>query len=63
MIYQIDDIIRDVRIAIDQNASSASLISEGDSDTLTLDEIIKSKLPIPSRRWRWMLLHTCLTVD
>lgn len=44
MIKQIDDIIRDVRIAIDQNASSASLISEGDSDTLTLDEIIKSKI-------------------
>lgn len=44
MIKQIDDIVKDVRIAIDENASSAALIAEGDSDTLTLDEIIKSKI-------------------
>lgn len=44
MIKQIEDIVRDVRIAIDENARSASLIVEGDLDTLTLDEIIKSKI-------------------
>lgn len=44
MIKQIDDIVKDVRIAIDENASSAALIAEGDLDTLTLDDIIKSKI-------------------
>lgn len=44
MIKQIEDIVRDVRIAMDENARSASLIAEGDSDTLTLDEIIRSKI-------------------
>ncbi|WP_278815004.1 hypothetical protein [Leyella stercorea] len=44
MIYQVDNIVRDVRIVIDENASSAPLILDGDSDTLTLDEIIKSKI-------------------
>jgi hypothetical protein len=44
MIKQIEDIVRDVRIAIDENASSTPLILDGDSDTLTLDEIIKSKI-------------------
>lgn len=44
MIKQINDIVGDVRVAIDENARSASLIAEGDSDTLTLDEIIRSKI-------------------
>lgn len=33
-----------VKVAIDQNRESGSLLSEGDIDTLSLDEIITSKL-------------------
>lgn len=44
MIYQVKDMARDVRVAIDMNSHSESLLSEGDLDTLTLDEIIMSKL-------------------
>lgn len=44
MIKQIEDIVRDVRIAIDENATSKALFAEGDTETLTLDEIIKSKI-------------------
>lgn len=44
MIYQIDKIMQDVRICIDQNQESGTLLDTGDTDTLTLDEIIKSKI-------------------
>lgn len=35
---------RAVRVAIDMNKGDEPLIMEGDTDTLTLDEIIMSKL-------------------
>ena len=44
MIYKVDDIVRDVRIAMDENAVNEQLAGIGDVDTLTLDEIIKSKV-------------------
>lgn len=44
MIYQIDKIMQDVRICIDQNMTSDALVESGDIDTLSLDEIIKSKI-------------------
>lgn len=44
MIFQIDKIMQDVRICLDQNMSSNALIESGDIDTLSLDEIIKSKI-------------------
>lgn len=44
MIYQIDKIMQDVRVCIDQNTTSGSLVDSGDIDTLSLDEIIKSKI-------------------
>ena len=44
MIYQVDKILQDVRVCIDQNASSESLLNEGDADTLSLDDIIRSKI-------------------
>lgn len=50
MIFQIDKILQDVRIAIDQNMESESLIESGDIDTLSLDEIIKSKITEAVRR-------------
>lgn len=44
MLKKVKDIIKDVRIAIDQNASGGSLIDTGDIETLSLDEIIRSKI-------------------
>lgn len=44
MIYQIDKIMQDVRICIDQNMTSDALLNTGDIDTLSLDEIIRSKI-------------------
>ena len=44
MIFQIDKIMQDVRVCIDQNTTSGSLVDSGDIDTLSLDEIIKSKI-------------------
>lgn len=43
-VYRLEDIARDVRVAIDRNGSSDALIEIGDVDTLTLDDIIKSKI-------------------
>lgn len=44
MKYQVKDIIREIRIALDQNMSSAPLIALGDVDTLSLEDIIHSKV-------------------
>ena len=44
MIYLIDSIMRDVRIALDQNMVNDNLSSIGDIDTLTVNEIIHSKI-------------------
>lgn len=50
MIYQLTDIMRDVRIAIDQNMTSDQLLSTDDVDTLALNDIIKSKILEAVRR-------------
>lgn len=42
--YIIENIAKDVRIALDRNGSSAALADIGDVDTLTIDEIIISKI-------------------
>ena len=44
MEYQVQDIIRDVRVALDQNMTSAALAGLGDIDTLSLEDIIRSKV-------------------
>lgn len=44
MIYQVDRIVSDVRVCLDENRASEALIKSGDIDTLTLDEIIRSKI-------------------
>lgn len=44
MLYDIDNIMRDVRVAMDQNGQSAALREVEDNDTLTLDELIESKI-------------------
>ena len=42
MVYKVADIIRDVRIAMDTNDIDASLLADNDTDTLQLDDIIRS---------------------
>lgn len=50
MIYQLDKIVRDVRIAMDENKMSEQLIADEDIDTLSLEEIIRSKIVEAVRR-------------
>lgn len=44
MIYQIDRIVSDVRVCRDENRTSGALITSGDIETLTLNEVIRSKI-------------------
>lgn len=44
MIWQVEDFLREVRTAIDENAHRDELALEADSDTLDLDGIIRSKI-------------------
>lgn len=50
MIYKLQQIARDVRIAIDENKTSEQLIAEEDIDTLSLEEIVRSKVEEAVRR-------------
>lgn len=43
-VYLIEDIVKDVRIALDQNMTSDALTAIGDVDTLSLNELITSKI-------------------
>lgn len=47
--YEVSIIMRDVRIALDMNNSSEPLVAEGDVDTLTIEDIIKSKIEDAAR--------------
>lgn len=44
MVYSIHNVIRDVRICLDQNMTSEKLLQDDDVDTLALDDIIRSKI-------------------
>lgn len=50
MVYNIETVSQDVRIAIDENKISEQLISDEDIDTLSLNEIIRSKIEEAVRR-------------
>ncbi len=50
MVYRVDEIIRDVRIALDENKTSEQLVAEEDIDTLSLNDIIRSKIEEGVRR-------------
>ena len=50
MIFKISDIMRDVRVCIDENQTSEALLSDGDIDTLSLNEIIRQKIVEAVRR-------------
>lgn len=43
-VFQVNPISRDVRIALDQNMTSDKLVEIGDVDTLSLNDIIRSKI-------------------
>lgn len=49
MNYSVEDLVEEARIAIDRNANSTPLASLGDVDTLTIDEIIRSKVEDAAR--------------
>ncbi len=50
MVYKIEVVEQDVRIAIDENKTSEQLIGDEDVDTLSLNEIIRSKIEEAVRR-------------
>ena len=50
MVYKIEVVEEDVRIAIDENKTSEQLISDEDIDTLSLNEVIRSKIEEAVRR-------------
>lgn len=49
MLYTIDSLKRDIRIVLDQNATSEQMLTADDIDTLTLEEIIGSKIEDAAR--------------
>jgi hypothetical protein len=49
-VYRLEEIAKDVRIAIDRNSNSNALVEIGDVDTLALDDIIMSKVVEAVRR-------------
>lgn len=50
MIYNILKVVKDIKVAIDQNVTSEQLAAVEDIDTLTLDEIIRSKVVEATKR-------------
>lgn len=50
MIYRLSDIVRDVRIAMDENMVSDQLLSTEDIETLSLNELVRSKIVEAARR-------------
>lgn len=49
MVYPVDTLVKEIRVALDRNNSSEKLVLSADMDTLTLDEIIKSKVAEAAR--------------
>ncbi len=50
MVYKVLHIARDVRIALDENMTSEQLLATGDIETLSLEDIIRSKIVEAVRR-------------
>lgn len=50
MLYTVDKIQKDVRIALNMNEISDQLLNDGDVDTLMVDDLIKSKILEAVRR-------------
>lgn len=50
MIYQLADIVRDVKVVLDENMSSEELLALEDIETLSMEDIIESKVVEAVRR-------------
>lgn len=50
MVYKIETVSQDVRIAIDENKTNEQLLGDEDIDTLSLNEIVRSKIEEAVRR-------------
>lgn len=50
MIFRLEKILRDVRVALDMNDQPDALLPESDTDTLTLEQLIASKVTEAVRR-------------
>lgn len=44
MLYPIEDVIKEVRVALDENCQSTALLALEDNDTLELNDIIRQKI-------------------
>ena len=44
MVYSFHDVMRDVRVCLDQNMTSEQLLYTDDVNTLALDDIVRSKI-------------------
>lgn len=58
--YSVDILVKDAKVAIDENVDSTPLAELGDTDTLKLDDIIKSKVEdaarlVTERAAHWLL--------
>ena len=49
MLYSVSELQKDIRIVLDENMTSELLFESGDIDTLTLEELIKSKIADAAR--------------
>lgn len=49
MLYSVDTMKAEIRVALDQNMTSEQLFETDDIDTLSLEEIIESKIPDAAR--------------
>lgn len=49
MVYAVDGLMKEIRVALDRNRTSEQLFTAGDVDTLTLEEIISSKIADAAR--------------
>lgn len=49
MIYNVAELTKGVRLALDMNETDSALLAETDCDTLTLDAVIRSKLEAGAR--------------
>lgn len=50
MVFQMERIVRDVHTAIDENRVNLPLLDEGDMDTLSLEDVTRSKVEESARR-------------
>lgn len=47
--YNVSELVKEIRVALDMNNSSSALSALGDVDTLTVDEVIESKIEDAAR--------------